>query len=430
MWILLAVWGCSPCGARFSSLEIEDPDGLASDEEMDLFLGGLADLTRWTADADVCASRVVVTRSVRAAGHNPDTVVGKYKRNGVVLVEAGRGDFSDHLVRHELCHAIDRTRGIVEAHPDLWVASSESVPRKEVFAETCAMGPPDDLSWTLALECGWAPEDELVAWDESFARTEPERTTVQVDWTKIFEGDGRDLTGAWPTFGGVAVAYVASGEEPLRTRLQLIDEQGTLVAGADLGPLEELSIGAVIPWNHGAVVLDSSGVAWAVGWDGRVLRAASPPGRGELVWDDVVFGTVDGALAGTDLWSGEAVELGLTAEIVATGTFLSVLPGPDRVYLHSPFGQWLGTPASGWTPLPAPASAGYPAGGGWYAAKASSVGGEIHSYVSITLDDGAVALPEEACTPATPPVTLDGDAWLLEADNATDTVRLGRVVVP
>ena len=161
---------CACTCPTFADMGVDDPDRVASNSTKSWIASGIKDFARWTGREGVCVP------SVQLVDDEESDHGGLYQgAHQPILVQAAISD-PHRITLHELCHAIDDEERLVNGHGALFPESAdigpEHYPTKalrlaEAFARRCARGPQDGLALELLQdECGadlnWTLGDGLV----------------------------------------------------------------------------------------------------------------------------------------------------------------------------------------------------------------------------------------------------------------------------
>lgn len=436
--LLWWLWACSPCGTDPASLVVTDPDGVASEADLAYAAQGLAEFVGWTARDAICVRDIAFTDVIDPSDSYDARVdpIGAYDRRGRVLLEPGHDVFTRFAVRHELCHALDRGEGIVEAHPGVFSGGRdeadypESLREAEAFADACEAGPSLELEAAIAAACGGAYERsdaEAVLDDVVFTGHDPDAplfAPFPVGRVEVSVGDGFAVDRAGGGYGGVLVRAVGPGEA---THVFVLDGDGVATLAVDTGFAGPEAV-HVAPWNHGVAIATPDGGAVIAG-DGTRTDAPGIDTTTMLVWDDVVFAAdARGHLVARDL-SGATIDLGLHDDVyAATDGALAAHPGDGEVLLQHAVGLWAGTPDGGWRWVDAPPYTLPTDGVRVGAYDLTAYGGSAN--VPIGWADSGVVLPDDPC--ATWPGALtavDGAPTRIDFEWGADRVGYGPVSV-
>jgi hypothetical protein len=211
----LALPSCSG-GAVCGPFEVEGPDGdrEVAQDEADRFLAALVE--------PICIRRFAIDAAV-------EPLDGSYRLSTrTIEVYPGLGEERlRHVVRHELCHAVQDQRGFDVSDTSLWYGArgaGQEHEAEESFADTCAVGP---FALALASEsCLSDPQDaDVFALVAPLFRT-PEDLGIARDVTH-----GAAVADAAP--GAIALygATIAAGDV---LRLDYADRDGRVIAYVDL----------------------------------------------------------------------------------------------------------------------------------------------------------------------------------------------------
>lgn len=277
--------GCGDCGP-WDELPVEDPDGLATIEQLAAVEAAIDTFAGWTDRAETCVTEVRFVEDVEDAA-------GQYRdRHHRVELEPGAAK----VTLHELCHAVDHEEGWISLeNADVFTPYADMVDATryptadsrllEAFAEICEDGPQvSALARALDAACGpdiVSPAFLLVD-DVVFARGEAltfGTFTADATWTAVVgtERTGQPLgatlvAGAAGTFALDLAALPSDDGGPDHVEPELLRLEGAAVA-------ERLALQPYSPaWDRNHALLGSSGDPLLVSLvDGAAWRVRSGP---------------------------------------------------------------------------------------------------------------------------------------------------------
>ena len=264
LWMLLLP-GCK-C-PDWEDIRVSDKTDTLSETNLDHIRSEISTFARCTLHDSVCVSKV---RIVDEIDLKDGDVAGVYRPNGTIEIEAG--SYTDDILRHELCHALDRAEDYSVDNPTLFDAATveesdlyptDKARTREAFARTCEIAPSAGVGVTrwLADNCQSEALDEGLAFvydevyegfDGSYTKlfmTEQKVSIVESDlWTDIWI-DGSDV---WLS------ALVSSGDTEI-SRHRLSD-------GAKLSTFLLPTWAYFFSSDKGVALSSGDGEVWY--WDG------------------------------------------------------------------------------------------------------------------------------------------------------------------
>ena len=153
---LLAGCGCP----TFSTLNVQDVEGVASEDEVSLVTQAAQSFVAWSARDGVCVDTIEITSEADA--DNPDAIGAYYGPGEPIRIELGASTPLPHIVWHELAHALNEQDQVALTHgrafgthevPEDYVGAEARI--DEAFARAVEPGPPPSaLVEALAETCG------------------------------------------------------------------------------------------------------------------------------------------------------------------------------------------------------------------------------------------------------------------------------------
>lgn len=215
--------GCREECGEWADVPVEDPDGLATPEEVDAVRAAIDLFAVWTGRDETCVEEV---RFVDALEQNGVPLAGVYaspSRRIRVVADLSQGALAT-VMAHEFCHALDHEEGwvslenaeILAPHTeglDPVVYDTEDARTRDAFARICQEGPAlPALYAALSEACGVEAEDAAVAFVDEVAFAPREGAgdlgtfSAEATWTAL-EETGRVATplGAWVAPGAAGL---------------------------------------------------------------------------------------------------------------------------------------------------------------------------------------------------------------------------------
>ncbi len=323
--------------APFAELEVTNPDGAAPADVIAEVHAALDQFEDWTGREGVCVAEARLVPEIVSDGR---TVLGRNHEGWIEIVYNRGGLGFDVIVRHELCHAVDREAGwFSETRPD-WFPPP--LPHEEL-AYLCDEGP-QPVSLTEAIEdtCGidllsarqGYINDEIYAAVE--VASEPPVGTLPITLERRAltglpeEGD----LGQFAAGGSALVlsAWSAAGDDAYVISILVIEPASAAVVGAVEGPIMPRGTTyTLLPSDEDPLLVYSEQArAWTVDTAAGALTEMPFP-RFERVLSGAVL---DGAAWVTGTAEGEAEDTFSRVDL-ATGA-RTVIPWPEGIASWSP----------------------------------------------------------------------------------------------
>lgn len=346
--VLAGMSAVAGCGCpTFETLNVQDPGGVATAEQIDLVSRAADAFVAWTGRESVCVDTIELTNV--ADEDNLDAVGAYFGPNEAIRIQAGDDAWLPGVTWHELGHALDDTEQIALSYGYAFPAKDidehyvgAEVRIDEAFAQASQRGPPPGtLVGALLAACGEIDSQDEVLRDLVFRKyhedssigrtpagrwslvatlgssiydvqpyTDPDGTSGLVGVSALAEGNGHRYT-----FHKIQVGWTDAGAPS-------VVEVGTLDVVFDTGAgdarfVRNLDGGVVVlvsqdlddrwlaspDFEHGAwVELGLPGIVTALDGDG----IASFQGE-DVWWEDFGdgFGLQGSSLDGTPLPIGE-----------------------------------------------------------------------------------------------------------------------------
>lgn len=165
------------CGCpSLSTLNVQDPEGVATVAELDLVRAAADQFALWSGRDSVCVDTLVMSADADPAV--PDAIGAYYGPGEPVRIEVGHGTALAQVVWHELGHALNAEEQTAFAHGDAF--GTRNVPENyegaeerldEAFARAVEQGPPPpSLMQALGDGCGVVSAADAVISDVVFPR--------------------------------------------------------------------------------------------------------------------------------------------------------------------------------------------------------------------------------------------------------------------
>lgn len=453
--LVLAGCGCP----TFETLNVQDPGGVATDEEIDIVSRAADAFVEWTARDGVCVDTIELT-NVADAG-NLDAVGAYFGPNEPIRIEVGDDAWLPGVTWHELGHALDDVEQIALSHgyafpakdiDEHYVGAETRI--DEAFAQASQLGPPPGtLVGALLASCGEIDSQDQVmrdlvfrdySEDTSIGRTHSGRwSEIATLGSSIYEV--QPYTDPDGTSGLVGVSYLAEGNGHRYTfhKIQVgwtdagaptVVEVGTLDVLFDTGAgdarfVRNLDGGVVVlitqdlddrwlampDFEHGAwLQLDLPGIVTALDNDGIASF------QGENVWWEDFgdgFGLQGSSLGGTPLPIGDFAdgEAKPPYALSASGGLYAMVR--DEQFEEYRVREWVD---SGWSDPQGLPRGVFPHGGaadGSEIALATRVGARKTTMATLFKPSGGSwSLAEATCGAAITPLLVGGEWWGVPVD--------------